>query len=140
MLDSFGFETVNPAKEDIVERVSAFTGEGMADAVFEVSGSPEAVEVMTDLVSVRGRIIMVAVHKVPRKVNLHRFYWSEVELIGARLYESEDFEEAIRIASTGRIPFEELITQVKPLDEIQALFEEIDRHPSGMKSLVDCRV
>jgi 2-desacetyl-2-hydroxyethyl bacteriochlorophyllide A dehydrogenase len=140
MLESFGFETVNPEKEDIAERVSAFTGQGMADAVFEVSGAPDAVDVMTDLVCVRGRIVMVAVHKAPRKINLHRFFWSEIEMIGARLYESEDFEEAIRIASAGTIPFEELITQVKPLEEIQDLFEEIDRHPSGMKSLVNCQM
>lgn len=139
LIDSLGFETVNPLKDNLVERVSGFTGAGMADAVFEASGSPGAVEVMTDLVCVRGRILMVAVHKEPRKVNLHRFFWSEVELIGVRLYEPDDFEEAIRIASSNRIPFDKLITQIRPLEEIQELFEEIDRHPSGMKSLVDFR-
>jgi threonine dehydrogenase-like Zn-dependent dehydrogenase len=110
----------------------------MADAVFEVSGSDAAAEVMTDLVCVHGRIIMVAVHGIPKKVNLHRFFWSEIEMIGARLYEPDDYDEAIRIASTGRIPFEKLITSVKPLESIQELFEEIDLNREGMKCLIDC--
>ena len=139
MLESFGFETVNPARENIIEKVSSFTGEAMADVVFEVSGSAAAAGIMTEIVCVQGRIVMVAVHGEPKKVNLHRFFWSEIRMFGARLYEAADFDEAIKIAATGRIPFEQLITRIQPLEKIQELFEEIDRHPAGMKSLVDCR-
>jgi 2-desacetyl-2-hydroxyethyl bacteriochlorophyllide A dehydrogenase len=138
LIKSFGFQSINPSTENLPQRVSELTSEAMADAVFEVSGSDAAAEVMTDLVCVHGRIIMVAVHGIPKKVNLHRFFWSEIEMIGARLYEPDDYDEAIRIASTGRIPFEKLITSVKPLESIQELFEEIDLNREGMKCLIDC--
>ena len=38
---------------------------------------------------------MVAIHTQPREVNLHRFFWRELEMLGARLYERRDFEAAV---------------------------------------------
>jgi len=140
MLQSLGFNIVNPIKESISERISEWTNEAMIDCVFEVSGSAAGVDTMTEVVNARGRIVMVAIHGgEKKKVDLFKFFWSEIELLGARLYEEEDYEEAIRIAATGNIPFEKLITKVDTLDNIQAVFEEIDNNPAGMKYLIDCQ-
>lgn len=140
MLSGFGFDVINPVKENVVERVSEITSEKMIDCAFEVSGSQAGVQTMTDVVNVRGRIVMVAIHGgEQKKVDLFKFFWSEIELLGARLYEEEDYEEAIRIAASGVIPFDELTTQVSPLDKIQSVFEEIDNNPAGMKYLIDCQ-
>lgn len=140
MLSGFGFDVINPIQENVVERVSEITSEKMIDCAFEVSGSQAGVQTMTDVVNVRGRIVMVAIHGgEQKKVDLFKFFWSEIELLGARLYEEEDYEEAIRIAASGAIPFNELTTQVSPLDKIQSVFEEIDNNPAGMKYLIDCQ-
>ena len=93
---------------------------------------------MTDLPNVRGRIVMVAIHTEPKPVNLFRFFWSELELIGARLYEPEDFEEAIALAASGRLPLDSLIAAVKPLEELPSVFETIEKNPQGMKYIIDC--
>ncbi len=140
MLKGFGFEVINPIKEDIAERVNSLTNEAMADCVFEVSGSAAGVKTMTEVVNVRGRIVMVAIHSGgTREVDLFKFFWSEIEMLGARLYDEEDYEEAIRIAASGNIPFDKLITQESPLDEIQGVFEAIDNNPAGMKYLINCQ-
>lgn len=140
MLNSLGFDTINPIKEDISEIINEWTNEAMIDCVFEVSGSGAGVETMTEVVNARGRIVMVAIHGgEKKKVDLFKFFWSEIELLGARLYEEEDYEEAIRIAAKGVIPFEKLVTKVDVLDNIQAVFEEIDQNPAGMKYLIDCQ-
>jgi 2-desacetyl-2-hydroxyethyl bacteriochlorophyllide A dehydrogenase len=139
LLRELGFTTVDPSSEDLDTRISELTGEAMADVVFEVSGSAAAVEAMTRLVNVRGRIVMVAIHGgEPKKIDLFRFFWSEIRMLGARLYEPEDYEEAIRIASTGQIPLDRLISRISPLTDIQKVFEEIDKHPEGMKYLINC--
>ncbi|MEM9857564.1 MAG: alcohol dehydrogenase catalytic domain-containing protein [Bacteroidota bacterium] len=140
MLSGFDFEVINPLKEDVLKRVSEVTHEKMIDCAFEVSGSQPGVQTMTDVVNVRGRIVMVAIHGgEQKKVDLFKFFWSEIELLGARLYQEEDYEEAIRIASSGAIPFDELTTQVSALNKIQSVFEEIDNNPAGMKYLIDCQ-
>ncbi|RME69372.1 MAG: Zn-dependent alcohol dehydrogenase [Verrucomicrobia bacterium] len=135
---SLGIEVINPTKENLVERVAALTDGAMADCVFEVSGSAPGVEVMTELPNVRGRIVMVAIHPQPRPVNLFKFFWSELRLIGARLYEEQDFEEAISLAASGVLHLDRLITRVDPIDEVQAAFEAIDANPGGIKYLIKC--
>lgn len=136
---SLGLGAVNPIKADLVEAVREASDGAMADCVFEVSGSVPGVEVMTELPNVRGRIVMVAIHPEPRPVNLFKFFWSELRLIGARLYEEQDFDEAIALAASGRLHLDQLITEVCPIEAVQKTFEKIEANPDGIKYLIDCR-
>ncbi len=138
LIRSVGLETVNPREADLVAATEAFTEGAMADVVFEVSGVAAGVQVMTQLPRIRGRIVMVAIHPEPKPVDLFRFFWRELRLLGARVYEPQDFEEAIGLAAGGRIPLDALITQVSPLADAQRVFETIDHHPEGMKYLLKC--
>ena len=134
-----GMDVVNPAQQDLAGTVQELTDGAMADCVFEVSGSAPGVEVMTELPNVRGRIVMVAIHPEPKPVNLFKFFWSEIQLIGVRLYEEEDFDRAIQLAASGCLHLDRLITQIQPIDEVQQTFETIDSNPDGIKYLIDCR-
>ena len=137
-IDTLGLETINPKNVDLVETVYSKTNEAMADVVFEVSGSQPGVDAMTSIVNVRGRIVVVGIHPQPRQIDLFRFFWSELELIGTRLYEEEDFDEAIALMGAGKLPIEELITKMYPIDDVQAAFETIEDHPEGIKYLIKC--
>ena len=137
-IDTLGLETINPKNVDLVETVYSKTNEAMADVVFEVSGSQSGVDAMTSIVNVRGRIVVVGIHPQPRQIDLFRFFWSELELIGTRLYEEEDFDEAIALMGAGKLPIEELITKMYPIDDVQAAFETIEDHPEGIKYLIKC--
>lgn len=140
MLTELGFTTINPMEGDLVDQISKQTDEAMIDCAFEVSGSAAGVQDMTKVVNVRGRIVMVAIHGgEQKKIDLFKFFWSEIELLGARLYEEDDYEEAISLASSGAILFDQLITKVDKLDNIQSVFEMIDDNPEGMKYLIDCQ-
>ena len=138
LAETLGLEAVNPAEEDLVNEVATRTGNAMADVVFEVSGSAAGVEAMTELPNVRGRIVMVAIHPQPKPVNLFKFFWSEIRMIGARLYEPQDFDEAIQLVADGRLPIDSLITQVSPIEKTQQVFETIDAKPAGMKYVIRC--
>ncbi|MGA0555609.1 zinc-dependent alcohol dehydrogenase [Larkinella sp. VNQ87] len=135
---SLGLSAVNPLETDLVKAVETVTNGAMADVVFEVSGVAAGVQVMTQLPRARGRIVMVAIHSEPKPVDLFRFFWRELQLIGARVYEPEDFDEAIRLAASGDLPLDALITQISPLEAVQSVFETIDNNPAGMKYLLQC--
>ena len=135
---SLGVTTVNPKEMDVLSEVERFTNGAMADVVFEVSGVQAGVAVMTQLPRARGRIVMVAIHAEPKPVDLFRFFWRELRLIGARVYEPQDFEEAIALAAGGTLPLDALITQVVPLADAQSVFEAIDNDPAGVKYLLQC--
>ena len=136
LAQSLGLATVNPRETDLVAEVDRFTAGAMADVVFEVSGVAAGVQAMTQVARARGRIVMVAIHAEPKPVDLFRFFWRELKLIGTRVYEPEDFEEAIRLAASGELPLDQLITQVSPLADAKAVFETIDNNLVGMKYLL----
>jgi len=134
-----GFEVVNPVETDVVEFIEKESNGRLADVVFEVAGVQPTVDLMTSIAGIRSRIVMVAIHGQAKEVNLFQFFWKELKLIGARVYEREDYDEAIRLVTANDLPFEKMITKVEPLTNIQSVFENIDKNPDGMKVLLDCQ-
>jgi 2-desacetyl-2-hydroxyethyl bacteriochlorophyllide A dehydrogenase len=133
-----GLEAVNPTATGLAAMVNARTGGAGADAVFEVSGSQAGAAVMTDLLRTRGRVILVAIFAQKPQIDLFRFFWRELRLLGARVYEREDFAKAIDLAASGTLPLDGLITEVTSLDNLGGSFEKMDRGGDCMKILIDC--
>ncbi len=138
LLKEMGLEAVDPREVDLVKLVNEATGDAGADVVFEVSGSTQGAEMMTKLPRTRGRIVIVAIFAQPTPVNLFSFFWREVRLLGARVYEPEDFDEAIALLAVGEVPFTKIITDVYPLSQLKQGFEQMASGGNVMKILLDC--
>ncbi|RAO16978.1 zinc-dependent alcohol dehydrogenase [Micromonospora noduli] len=136
--EGIGIEAVDPRASDVVALVNDRTDGAGADIAFEVSGSPAGVTTAVDVLTTRGRLVMVAIHPQPREVNLHRFFWRELELLGARLYQRDDMVEAIRLVASGAIPARQLISRVEPVEAAGAAFEALEGG-GVMKVLLDVR-
>lgn len=130
-----GFTALDP-REDTVAWVEDWTDGAGADVVFEVSGAASAVLGAVDYAKVRGTLVVVAIHPQPRPVNLQRIFWRELRVLGARVYERRDFDTAIELLDSGRIPADALITRVVPLTEVQEAFDALTGG-EAMKILVD---
>ncbi|MXY34678.1 MAG: alcohol dehydrogenase catalytic domain-containing protein [Boseongicola sp. SB0664_bin_43] len=131
-----GFDVVNPAEDDLSAQVNERTGQKGADVVFEVSGTQAGVDAMTACAATRARIVMVAIHARKPQIDLFQFFWRELDLLGARVYEPEDYEQAIALVAGGGIDADTVITDVSPLPGIQAAFEAMDSSPKALKSLI----
>lgn len=134
-----GFEAVSPVTTDLPALCRERSGDSGADIVFEVSGARAAAATMTDFLAIRGRIVVVAIYPQPVELNLFQFFWKELKLIGARVYEPEDYNKAVELVAAGTLPLERLVTRIEPLDRIQTAFESLDATPNAMKVLIDCR-
>ncbi len=131
-----GLTALNAREVDVAEAVNAATGTKGADVVFEVSGTQPGVDLMTAAAATRGRICMVAIHAQKPQIDLFRFFWRELEMVGARVYEAADYEEAIRLLTAGTIGAERLITDVRALAEIGDAFKALTENPASMKTLI----
>ncbi|MGH1549815.1 zinc-dependent alcohol dehydrogenase [Leifsonia poae] len=134
--EAMGLRTLDPSAVDQVAWVEEWTGGAGADVVFEVSGSAAAVLGATSLAKVRGTLVVVAIHSQPRPIDLHRLFWRELRILGARVYQREDFEKAIELVAAGDIPADRLITRVVPLAETASAFEALESG-GAMKILVE---
>ncbi len=131
--------TINPLNEDLTKVVKEWTSGRGADVVFEVSGVKQAIEAMTEITAVRARICMVAIHSEKPTIDLFQLFWKELELLGARVYEAEDFDNAIKLIATKAINIDPYISSVSTLTNINNAFSSMDGNPQGMKALVSCQ-
>ena len=134
-----GFDAVDPRVTDVAGYVEAITGGTGADVVFEVSGSAAGAHAMTEAAGLRGRIVVVAIYPDPVPVRLFDFFWKELQLRGARVYEPPDYEQAIGLLASGALPLERLISRIEPLERLPEVFRELEAGTNDIKVLVDCR-
>jgi (R,R)-butanediol dehydrogenase / meso-butanediol dehydrogenase / diacetyl reductase len=132
---ALGFTTLDPLSVDQVAWVEEWTDGAGADVVFEVSGAAAAVRGVTALAKVRGTIVIVAIHPQPREIDLQRVFWRELRLLGARVYQRQDFETAVGMLAAGDIPADSVITDVVPLEAASDAFEDLEAG-RAMKVLV----
>jgi (R,R)-butanediol dehydrogenase/meso-butanediol dehydrogenase/diacetyl reductase len=136
---SFGFTVIDPTDGLLGQRVRDWSDDKGADVAFEVSGSTAGALAISEVLKVRGRAVVVAIHSAPVPVNLFELFWKELEIIGARVYQRHDFDEAIRLVDGGEVPVERLVSDVVPLVQATAAIERLAAGGDVLKILVDCR-
>lgn len=129
------FDTLDPRAGGAQAILDATGGKG-ADVVFEVSGSAASIGLMTDAAAARGRIVMVAIHTTCPPVDLFRFFWRELEMVGARVYEPADYDRAMELLSEGVLDADAFITDMRSLDSIQSAFQALTSNPAAMKTMI----
>ena len=130
-------EVVDPNEVDLVVLVNERTGGAGADVVFEVTGSAAGAATMTQLPRTRGRIVVVAIFGHVPPVDLKAILWREMKLCGTRVYERQDFEKAIELASGDALPLDLLITGTYPLERLKDALTELEQGGNAMKILID---
>lgn len=136
MVESLGFQVLDPASTDQFSWVQQWTNDAGADVVFEVSGAAPALLGAADLLKVRGSLVIVAIYATPQPVNLHRVWLRELQILGARVYQRTDFERAVELVSSGVIPADRIISRVSPIGETADAFALLESG-QAMKVLVD---
>ena len=137
LAQELGVATLDPATGDVTAFVEDWTSGAGADVAFEVSGAAGGVDTAVDALAARGRLVLVAIHTKRREVNLHRFFWRELNLLGARLYDRADFERAVELVAAGQIPVAALISRIEPVNQAAEAFAALEGG-GVMKVLIDC--
>jgi len=135
LLAGLGFRVLEPG-EDVDRRIDGWTEDAGVDVAFEVSGVAAGLDLAVRSTRVRGTITVVAIHAAPRPTDLHRVFWRELMLLGARVYERDDFTEALRCLAEGVVPTDALITAVLPLSSAPDAFDQLAQGGPVMKILI----
>ena len=106
----------------------AFGGEGPA-AVIEATGRAEGWQAAAEWVRPGGRVLLFGGLAGGTWVHFEAFriHYEEVDLVGSFHYTPRDVREAYDLLARGRLPVEELITDRRPLAELPAVFQALDR-------------
>jgi len=134
-----GLDVINPKESDLTQEVIERTGGAWADIAFEVTGTAAGAAAMTQVLRARGRAVVVGVPAEPPEVDLARVFLRELSIHGARVYEPEDYDKAIKLAASGALPLDKLISARWPVAQLQRAIEEIMSGSDLMKVLIDTR-
>lgn len=132
-----GLRAVDPTADDLITAVENWSDGKGADVAFEVSGSKAGVTALTDVLAVRGRGVVVAIHTEPTPFDLMAMFWKELDISGARVYQRGDFEEAVGLLANGVIPAESLITDVVALPEAGGAIERLTSGEEIVKLIIE---
>ncbi|MGB7339203.1 MAG: alcohol dehydrogenase catalytic domain-containing protein [Phototrophicaceae bacterium] len=135
--NELGFKVVNPLEADLKSVVMQATDGRGCDAIFEVTGNAKAASIMTELPRIHGRIMITGIFAEAPQVDLFKIFWREIQLIPTRLYNHEDFQRAIQLAASGAVNLDPVITDIRPLRDLQRSLEEIDQGANALKILIE---
>ena len=124
-----GFEIdvlINPAEENLAERVLAETDGLGADVAIVAAPAAQPQEEAVHLVRKRGTVVLFA--SLPKdncilQMDSRAIHYGELRLIGTSDSTAEHVRRAIDLLASGRVPAEKLATHLLPLDEIHKAFE-----------------
>ncbi len=124
-----GFEIdvlINPAEEDLAERVMAETDGLGADVAIVAAPAAQPQEQAIHLVRKRGTVVLFA--SLPKdnsilQIDSRAIHYGELRVIGTSDSTAKHVQKAIELLASGRVPAAKLATHVLPLDEIHQGFE-----------------
>jgi len=123
----------NIEKENPVELVKEITGGKMANIVMDVTGRPQGLMTSFDLVGKRGTIVMPGLYglNTPIPLMMDKIIFKEVTLLGVFTHDITGVIPAIKLAESGKYPFEKMITHRFPLDQAETAVQVAAREVEG---------
>lgn len=128
--------------QQAAEAVRSATGADGADCVIEATGRQSALDLATEIVRVRGRVVVAGYHQDgPRQVNMQQWNWKGLDVVNAHERNPDVYMEGMRNAidevHCGRIRLAPLLTHVFEFADIAEGFQTAVQRPEGfLKSLV----
>ncbi len=119
---------INPAKEDLQNRIKELTDGHGADHIIVSTGNTEAIKSAFTAVSSTGTILLFGGTYPPSTVPVdpNLIHYNEIRVIGSFAHRTVNVEKALKILSDNAIRAEELISNTFRLDQLKEAFELVD--------------
>jgi threonine dehydrogenase-like Zn-dependent dehydrogenase len=120
----------------LIARVMERTDGSGCQCVIEAAGEQETLDLASELVAVRGRLVIAGYHQdSPRGVNMQLWNWRGIDVINAHERDARRYVAGMKAAAErvtqGALDTETLYTHGFSLENIAAAFVALDERPEG---------
>ncbi len=115
--------TINPAKENAVEKVREITNGDMASVVIDATGNLNAINGGINYLAHGGRYVLIGLQKEAFSFSHPEFHKRESTLMSSRNATRDDFEYVIDCMKKGLVNAKNYITHQTSFDKIKDEFE-----------------
>jgi 2-desacetyl-2-hydroxyethyl bacteriochlorophyllide A dehydrogenase len=133
---AFGVIAINSARESLHKRLAEITDGRGPDVIIEAVGTPETFRAAVEEVAYTGRVVYIGYSKQPVSYETKQFVQKELDILGSRNAEIEDFNAVIRLFEAGKLPVEQFVSLVVPLEEAPEALRSWSENPSGFKKIL----
>lgn len=131
-------DTLNVVKTPFSEGVRAAFGNEGYQVGFEAAGVQDSLDALIANVEKGGEVIILGVYAKNPTVNMYFVGEHELNLYGSMMYRHEDYQEAAKLISEGRIVLNPLISKHFPFEQYLDAYRFIgDSGDKVMKVMVD---
>lgn len=127
---------INSLREPLHQRLIEMTDGRGPDVVIEAVGTPATFRVAIEEVAFTGRVVYIGYAKTPVAYETKLFVQKEVDVLGSRNSQAEDFRAAIRFLEEGQFPVDEAISLVVTLEQAANALRSWSENPSHFKKIL----
>jgi threonine dehydrogenase-like Zn-dependent dehydrogenase len=128
--------TINSGMENLHERLTAITGGHGPDVIIEAIGMPATFRAAVEEVAWTGRVVYIGYAKEPVSYETRWFVQKELDIIGSRNAQPEDFAATVAMLRQGEFPVDEAISHVFPFEQAGEAFASWSARPSGFRKIL----
>jgi 2-desacetyl-2-hydroxyethyl bacteriochlorophyllide A dehydrogenase len=131
-----GAHAINSLREPLHDRLLEMTEGHGPDVVIEAVGSPATYRAAVEEVAFTGRVVYIGYAKEPVSYETKLFVQKELDVLGSRNAQPEDFHAVINLLEARRFPVDQAVSLVVPLEESAGALRSWSENPSRFKKIM----
>jgi threonine dehydrogenase-like Zn-dependent dehydrogenase len=128
--------TINSSREPLHDRLMQLTEGRGPDVVIEAVGAPATFRAAVEEVAFTGRVVYIGYAKEPVSYETRLFVQKELDILGSRNAQPEDFEAVIRFLEGGKFPVDQTVNLIASLEESPAALRAWSENPSRFRKIM----
>jgi threonine dehydrogenase-like Zn-dependent dehydrogenase len=128
--------TIHSKRESVHDRLQEMTAGRGPDVVIEAVGTPETFRAAVEEVAFTGRVVYIGYAKEPVTYETRMFVQKELDILGSRNAQPEDFHAVIQLLEGRRFPVEQAVSRVVSLGEAPGALRSWSENPSSFRKIL----
>lgn len=127
---------IDARRQNLTGELRALTGGLGPDVVIEAIGTPDTFRAAVEEVAYTGRVVYIGYAKEPVCYETRLFVQKELDILGTRNAQPDDFRSVIQMLEAGRFPVDAAVSTLAPLDEAPNLFARWSDQPARFSKIM----
>jgi 2-desacetyl-2-hydroxyethyl bacteriochlorophyllide A dehydrogenase len=128
--------SINSRAESLHDRLQQLTEGRGPDVVIEAVGTPPTFRAAVEEAAFTGRIVYIGYAKEPVSYETRLFVQKELDILGSRNAQPEDFRAVIKFLETGKFPVDKVVSLIVPLAEAPNALHSWSEDPSRFTKIL----
>lgn len=131
-----GAFTINTSRDSLHRSLQQMTDGRGPDVIVEAVGTPATFEAAIEEVAFTGRVVYIGYAKEPVSYETRLFVQKELDILGSRNAQPEDFAAVIRLLEARKFPVDQAVSAVVPLEDAADALRSWSENPARYKKIM----